>query len=235
MFRGADSGYARMSVAKPDDLKTPNMTPGMGVKLLRNGADSANFVCMFSVDGQDSLNFFANDFSNHIPDFTSLSLKPLAARFATQTDYIQTIALSEMASMAQDGKSESPVFPWSMRFVPQVGQNFPGSVAEGYTDFKADLSTIKSGSTLYDVYALDKPTELGGKEQKIAEVRTKSEMTTSLWGDDHFYIRHQKMEEDFVFRPEWEPYAPKYGGIFLGLEQGEESSCPFANLLQYLQ
>ena len=88
MFKGADTGYARLSVAKPVDTKTPNMAPGMGVKLLRDGHDSANFVCMFSVDGQDSLNWFENDFVNHIPDPKSIALKPLSARFATQTDWI---------------------------------------------------------------------------------------------------------------------------------------------------
>lgn len=64
------------------------MAPGMGIKLLRDGMDSANFVCMFSVDGQDDLNFFANDFVNHIPDPQDILLKPLEARFATATDYI---------------------------------------------------------------------------------------------------------------------------------------------------
>ena len=68
IFRGGDSGYVRMSSATPVDTKTPNMKPGMGVKFLRDGVDSANFVAMFSVDGQENLNFFANDWSNHIPD-----------------------------------------------------------------------------------------------------------------------------------------------------------------------
>lgn len=83
MFKGADTGFIRMSVAKPVDTKTPNLAPGMGIKLLRDGVDSANFVAMFGVDGQDDLNWFANDFSNHIPDPKSAALKPLEARFAT--------------------------------------------------------------------------------------------------------------------------------------------------------
>ena len=103
MFKGSDTGFARLSIAKPVDTKTPNLAPGMGVKLLRDGMDSANFVCMFSVDGQDDLNFFANDFVNHIPDPHSIALLPLEARFATATNYIQTVGLSEMASYTQDG------------------------------------------------------------------------------------------------------------------------------------
>ena len=40
----------------------------MGLKFLRDGVDSANLVAMYSVDGQESWNFFKNDFSNHIPE-----------------------------------------------------------------------------------------------------------------------------------------------------------------------
>ena len=190
MFKGADSGYARLSIAKPVDLKTPNLAPGMAVKLLRDGRDSANFVCMFSVDGQDDLDFFANDFVNHIPNPTSFALKPLEARFATATDWIQTVGLSEMATYMQDGTPEIPVFPWSLRFVPVSGYTFPSTVEDGYTDFRTDLSQIHAGTTLYDVFATDVPVELGGAEVKIAQIVTDSDMTTSNWGDDHLYFRH---------------------------------------------
>ena len=162
----------------------------MGVKLLRDGVDSANFVCMFGVDGQDDLNFFANDFVNHIPDPKSIALKPLEVRFATATDWIQTIALSEMASIKQDGIAETPIFPWSLRFAPSGKYSFPSTVASGYTDFLTDLASIEEGSVLYDVYAMDQPSELGGTEKKIAQIKTQSVMTTSNWGDEHFFIRH---------------------------------------------
>lgn len=235
MFKGADSGYARLSVAKPVDTRTPNLAPGMGVKLLRDGVDSANFVCMFSVDGQDSLNFFANDFVNHIPDIKSIALKPLEARFATATDWIQAVGLSEMASYAQDGSAETPVFPFSLRLSPGGAYSFPDTVSNGYTDFRDDLKTIQSGTVLYNVYAMDAPAELGGTEKQIAQIVTQSEMTTSNWGDEHLYIRHERVSDDFKYKPEWEPYVPKYGGIFSLEQQEVGSDCPFAHLLQYLQ
>ena len=235
MFKGSDAGFARLSVAKPVDTKTPNMAPGMGIKLLRDGMDSANFVCMFGVDGQDDLNFFANDFVNHIPNPQSISLVPLEVRFATATNYIQTVGLSEMASYTQDGQKESSVnFPWSLRFVPSGQYSFPSTVADGYTNFLDDLATITSGSVLYDVYATDKPTELGGTEMKIAQIKTVSEMTTSNWGDEKMYIRHQRMDDDLKIHPEWEPYTPKFKSL-LNLDQVGGPNCPFAHLLQYLQ
>ena len=92
MFKGGDSGFIRFSdldeAVPGNPSESPWMWPSIAVKLLRDGHDSANFVCMFSVDGQDSLNWFENDFVNHIPDPKSIALKPLSARFATQTDWI---------------------------------------------------------------------------------------------------------------------------------------------------
>lgn len=91
----------------------------MGLKFLRDGMDSVNLVAMYSVDGQDSWNFFKNDFSNHIPAITSFSLKPVAAKFATVTPWIQTVGLSNWANYDQNGKAISaPVFPFSLRFHP---------------------------------------------------------------------------------------------------------------------
>merc|ERR1711934_1316961 len=183
----------------------------MGFKLLRDGMDSANFVSMFSVDGQADLNFFA-------------------------TDWIQTVGLSEMASWDQDGNAEaSPLFPWMLHLVPSGEYEFASTVAEGYTDFRDDLMSITEGSTLWNVYAWDNPEELGGTEQLIAKIVTTSETTTSYWGDEHMYFRHERMDDDLAIRPEWVPYTPKYS--FFSLEQiaNEDSSCPFANLMQYLQ
>lgn len=56
-----------MSEAKEPNPKVKHLTPGMGFKCLRDGIDSGNFVAMFSVDGQDSWNFFKNSFVTHIP------------------------------------------------------------------------------------------------------------------------------------------------------------------------
>ena len=119
-----------------------------------------------------------------------------------------------MASKTQDGKSETPVFPWSLRFEPNSAFKFPSTVAAGYVDFMKDLATIKSGTVLYTVYAMNKPKELGGTELKIAQIRTTSQMTTSNWSDEHLFFRHQRMDDDLKLKPEWLPYTPKYEGLF---------------------
>ena len=51
IFKGADYGIVRLSVAKPTVPIIKEMAPGMGLKFLRVGVDSANLVAMYSVDG----------------------------------------------------------------------------------------------------------------------------------------------------------------------------------------
>ena len=75
--------------------------------------------------------------------------------------------------------------PWKLRF-EQTGEFvFPATVEEGYTDFRTNLASIPSGSTLFNIYATDVPAELGGKEQLIAKMVTASAMNPSTFGDDH--------------------------------------------------
>ena len=162
----------------------------MGVKFLRDGADSANFVSMYGVDGQESLDWFANDFTSIIPDAQSVFLKPLEAHFDTATHYITEMGMSNFASIDQKGTQVTPVFPRMIRFKPTGQFHFPATKADGYTDWMQDIASIPSGSVLYDIYALDQPEEMGGVETKIGQLVTASEFTTSSWGDEHMYFRH---------------------------------------------
>ena len=104
LFNGADHGVIRLSAAKQPDYskKTAagaldNFTPGFGLKFLRDNRPSANLVAMFGVDGQDSWNFFKEDFSNHIDGPTAIATKLLAKKFATGTPLIQYVGLSDFA------------------------------------------------------------------------------------------------------------------------------------------
>ena len=51
VFQGADYGFIRHSTALPYSSGGSSITPGLGLKLLRDGVDSSNLVAMFSVDG----------------------------------------------------------------------------------------------------------------------------------------------------------------------------------------
>lgn len=71
----------------------------------------------------------------------------------------------------------------------------------------------------------------------IGSIVLASPLTTSNWGDEHMYFRHERMDDDLKLKPEWEQYAPKYGGFFsleqeiANLEGPKSNGCPFANLM----
>ena len=99
IFMGANQGLIRLSSAAKPDLKSQPLAPGMGLKFLRDGIDSANLVSMFSVNGTpDDWNFFSKNFTTHVDAGTTIKLKLLSAKFASETDYIQESALADMAS-----------------------------------------------------------------------------------------------------------------------------------------
>ena len=96
VFTGAQHCLIRMSLASQPDPEVKKTTPGFGLKFLRDGMDSGNFVAMDSVEGQESWNYFMKNFSNHISNPSS-AMNPLAVKFATATKQIGQVGLSNMA------------------------------------------------------------------------------------------------------------------------------------------
>jgi len=98
------------------------------------------------------------------------------------------------------------------------------------------MKTIEPNQVLYKVFALDEPE---GTEMHIANIKLKSQLVTSLWGDEHMFFRHTRLDDDIrLYKPEWAdhvfailteedipaeptlvPQTTKHG-----------SSCPFAFL-----
>lgn len=88
IFEGANHGIVRFSSAAKPVADGQPLAPGMGLKFLRDGVDSANLVSMWSTSGQPGdWNFFSNDFFTHIAGATG-ALVVLAKKFATETEFI---------------------------------------------------------------------------------------------------------------------------------------------------
>ena len=230
----------RMSTAAPYSHLLDFLIPGMGIKFLRDGVDSANTVAMNSVNGQESWNYFLLPWSNHILDMDNPILNPLAEKFHEATEYIQAMGLSDMAMWDQYGNQEYPRFPFKLRFEPQL------SYSEEYTDgILYQLKKIEEGTTIWKVYGWDAPEDFGGEEHFIGDITTTSRGKKSKYGDDMLFFRHQRSEDDIGFKPEWKEYYPSYK---LAPEDGSVSEdeclfhadipdstgpgCPFAFLLQ---
>merc|ERR1712227_791778 len=63
---------------------------------------SGNLVAMYSVNGQDSWNFFKNDFTTHIGK-AELELIPLILKFSEATNYVMEVGLSDWGLYGEDG------------------------------------------------------------------------------------------------------------------------------------
>lgn len=83
-----------------------------------------------------------------------------------------------------------PVYPFRLRYEPNEEFKFPDHTYDR-TIFEY-LQDIPVNSVLYTVHALDKPEELGGVWQEIAELVSKSPLVPSLWGDQKMLFRHYK-------------------------------------------
>ena len=75
------------------------------------------------------------------------------------------------------------------------------------------LKNVPVGLTLYKVYAMDEPAELGGKETQIANIVLSSELMTSTWADKSLFFRHQNVQDDVSLKPEWDSYLPTAKGV----------------------
>jgi len=164
IFKGASQGLVRFSSAAAPVVKGQPLAPGMGLKFLRDGQDSANLVAMYSTAGQpDDWNFFAHDFTNHIPAAKGAALTALAAKFATATKYIQEVGLSDYAETDESGNKlgeDDVVVPFSLRFEPHsevatlFPKELPGSDPMLYV---SQLESVPSAAKLYNVYAMSAP------------------------------------------------------------------------------
>jgi len=94
--------------------------------------------------------------------------------------------------------------------------------------FTEELKSIPADTVLYNILALDQPEELGGVEAQIGQLVLRSEMITSLWGDQWLYIRHDDEAHDLVLKPEWNQYTPQFGPFFEN-DPTQSSKCPYSH------
>ena len=223
VFKGADYGIIRLSAAAEPSKKQP-LAPGLGLKLLRDGVDSANVVALFDLDGQPGdWNFFSNDCWNHIGGPDNLPAKVLAKKFAEATPYIQEVSLKNFATANQLGEVENDiVYPYSIGFRPHddVKNLFPKDLPDDdYMAYIKQLPTVPEDSVLYEVYAMDQPKELGGTETLIGKVQLDGSLISSKWADENLYFRHERVSDDIQDHSSWGPYEPEFDSSSWG--------CPF--------
>lgn len=214
MFRGADYGLLRFSsAASPSSTIDPlygsmgGFTPGVGIKMFRDGKPSANFMAMPTLDAQACSipNFFANTFTNHPGgakkmSLAGLQLKLLSKKFWQASRCPHMVALSDVASYDQAGSSiASPMFPFEVKLKPAQGLNVE-IPCDDYSGGLANMEQIPVGTKLFDIYAAESPTS---SMEMIGSFVTTGTPTRSKWGDERLFFKHQYMEDDFKINPHW--------------------------------
>ena len=164
------------------------MMPSMGLKFLRDGMDSANIVANLNfAGGQESYNFFEGSLHTVLEDDgfdleTADEKITLVFNHAKKaSNFIFSVGVSELSRFDQYGqKIQEPHFPYSLRFEPSEHLSYEDP---DYSVKIFDRLSATPIGLLYKVYAMDKPSSLGGEEQLIALIILKSELKESLWGD----------------------------------------------------
>jgi len=208
---GCTDMYVRLSLATAPTNASMGFVPGLAIKCLRTNVPSGNMFAMFSLQGQDSYNFFKHDLTNHPPDISpnaGFLLNELRSTFAKASGYPVMIGLSNIASLDQNGNnSTAPVFPFRLVFHPTTALNgaFPDTPSDDWTSVL--VQGLQTPQDLYYVYAVQNPNDDPSNFVQIATVTTLSPITTSNWGDVSMFHEHTRMENDFAIRPDWQAQA----------------------------
>jgi hypothetical protein len=97
----------------------------------------------------------------------------LANKFATATDFIQAVGLTNFASHLENGDAETNrVTPFSLRFEPHsdVKDLFSKDAPDDGMKYVDQLCGISADSTLYKVYGMTAPLEEEGVEVLIGDL-----------------------------------------------------------------
>jgi len=181
-FAGCKNGIVRMSEFTLTTPEVPKTSPHVEFKCLRDGMSSGNMITAFAFDGQPSFNFFKNRLSNILAEPENECTRATYAKcLADCTNHIGAMSLMEMSQYAENGdKIEQPHWPFMIDLEPY---DVYGWTDAYQNDFNDQLSVVKSGTSLFKVFAYDEPPELGGEDRQIGWIVLRSDMQTSRWAD----------------------------------------------------
>jgi len=203
---GCKDVIVRLSLAHAADASNPYV-PAISLKCLRSGLPSGNLFAMYSLQGQDSWNFFKHDLTNHVPDLSANSgiiLEKLRARFAEASNYPVMIGLSNLASYSDNGTTvQNPKFPFRVIFHPYRAWHLYYPDSQPFVSFQEQLATTLTPSPLYQIYAQIEPDDDLTKFIQIGQLDLTSTATTSKFGDTLMFFQHTRMENDLNYRPDW--------------------------------
>jgi len=217
LFAQKASGLARFSYAGP--AIAIGVVPGLGLKFPLDGAHpSQNLVVMRKLDRQQPLahalsqdthnSVFQNPFTNILPNpsAANVTMQVVKQRFETVVESGKGLhqPVDNWASAKVDGSavpSGQARAPYRLIFQPTQAAR---QRSDPSIDFRDDLArNIASGTTIYEIFALDEAEESGlkqrglievedllGHARKIGAIVTESEFIASRYGDYRLFFQH---------------------------------------------
>ncbi len=193
---GADCVIGRFSLANKPTAETS--VPALALKIFIDGEHpSVNLQLMYSADGQEGLNFFAQPFSNILPPAQSYATRQLdrffgevAVEFGAKDPNPGRLTLEHVASTLPNGQPvTAPKTPYQLIFKPTAATQalMQGTTAED--DFRIKLATLPVGQTLYDIYTLPE-NEPAGNAKLLGQLMLASPVVSSRYGDEKLYFQH---------------------------------------------
>ena len=199
---GQISGLIRLGAAK--EYVNDDFLPGIGIKFLRTGVSSGNFVGLNSLNAQTgSWDMFQSEMYNHVsPIVEGIAETVLAQRFCQTNHCITKVGLSNVCKYDQDGNEVAdPIFPFKVTLTPKdqgFSKDQPGSIAE----LQKQFANIAPGSKLYTLTAMQSPDDVEGIY--LGDLVSDGQCVTgSNFGDNKLFFKHQWINEDINLRPEW--------------------------------
>lgn len=189
LFRSGGVGLVRLSLASADDP----FIPGVALKMLVDGAPSANVLAIPSFNGQDGRDFFLRTPTNVLPgtsDLGFLGKLTIGLFIRIQQRAVPhplVLSLDRLASVDKSGaRVEHPRAPFQIELRP-AGVHTP---AADETDFRTALAAhVPAGSVIYNVFGRD---EGASTWWYLGALRTQSGFVASAYGDRELHFVHHE-------------------------------------------
>lgn len=212
---GSDHIIMRLSETNNLDHDTsPGLLPSISLKFLRDGDMSFNIVAMPSFTTTDSWNWFEYPLSNNVTPFdeekNKCERRTIMKKMIEGSERPFETSISDLARYSEDGTilaEEAVKVPYRLQFESAI--DFPREKEYETVDddtsrwipWYEQLLRIPEGSTIYEVYALTGPEVLDGELIKIADLKLRSSLYASEFGDKKLFFRHQGSYKDRKFWP----------------------------------
>lgn len=189
LFRTGSVGLVRLSLADDEDP----YIPGCALKLLVDGAPSANVLAIPSFAGQESRDFFSRSPTNVLPGTKglgfmgklSIGLFIRIQRRAVEQPLV--LALDRLAAVNRDGtRVEAPRAPFQVELRPAEA-HLPADCAD---DFRTALAArVPAGTVIYRLFGRDEGEQAWWY---LGDVRTESGFVASAFGDKELHFVHEE-------------------------------------------